>query len=335
MDKKNKMWRQQAKNFWLIGRDKNTKYFHSRATQRCRRNKISGIFNLNGVWVTQPNSIANSFTDYYQGLFTSSNLVMEEAALNLVPKLIAEEMNALLSQEFMDWEVQTALKQKAPLKAPGPDGMPPLFYQNYWSLVGCDVTKTILSYLNTATLPHPLNHTFITLIPKIKYPFSVHDFCLISLCNVLYKKFSKVLANRLKKILSNIISEHQSAFTKNQSIFYNILVAFETLHSMKKHKMGKTGYMAVKLDMTKAYDRVECAFLEEIIRKLRFEKRWINLMMVCVKSVSYSILVNGESKGLIRPSRGICQGNFLSPFCSYYAQKVYKAFLPRLPMKTL
>ena len=224
MDKENKMWRQQAENFWWIGRDKNTKYFHRRATQR---------------WVTQLDSIANSFTDYYQGLFTSSNPVMEEAALNLVPKLITEEMNALLPQEFMDWEVQTALKQMAPLKAPGPDGMPPLFYQNYWNLVGCDVTKTILSYLNTATLPHPLNHTFITLIPKIKNPFSVNDFRPISLCNVLYKKISKVLANRLKTILSNIISEHQSAFTKIRLISNNILVAFETLHNMKKHKTGK------------------------------------------------------------------------------------------------
>ena len=164
------MWRQWAKNFWLIGGDKNTKYFLSRATQRCWQNKISGIFNLNGVWVTQPDLIANSFTNYYQGLFTSSNPVMEEATLNSIPKLITEEMNALLSQEFMDWEVQTALKQMTLLKAPGPDGMPPLFYQNYWSLVGCDVTKIIFSYLNTATLPHPLNHTFITLIPKIKKP---------------------------------------------------------------------------------------------------------------------------------------------------------------------
>ena len=97
MEKENKMWRQRAKNFWLIGGDKNTKYFLSRATQRCWQNKISGIFNLNGVWVTQPDSIANSFTDYYQGLFTSLNPIMEEATLNLVPKLIIEEINALLS----------------------------------------------------------------------------------------------------------------------------------------------------------------------------------------------------------------------------------------------
>ena len=61
----------------------------------------------------------------------------------------------------------------APLKAPGLDGMPPIYYQNYWNLVGEDVTNTILSYLNSATLPHPLNHTFITLIPKIKNLTSV------------------------------------------------------------------------------------------------------------------------------------------------------------------
>ena len=138
----------------------------------------------------------------------------------------------------------------APLKAPGLNGMPPIYYQNYWNLVGEDVTNTILSYLNSATLPHPLNHTFITLIPKIKNLTSVLDYRPISLCNVLYKIFSKVLTNRLKKILPSIILEHQSAFTKNRLIFDNILVAFETLHSINIHKSSKYGYMVVKLDMS-------------------------------------------------------------------------------------
>ena len=95
---------------------------------------------------------------------------MNEEAMNPIPKLLTDDMNAQLLQDFMEWEVQASLKQMAPLKAPGPDGRPPLFYQNYWNLVGCDITKTILSYLNTTTLPHPINHTFITLIPKIKKP---------------------------------------------------------------------------------------------------------------------------------------------------------------------
>ena len=70
------------------------------------------------------------------------------------------------------------------------------------------------------------------------------------------KKISNVLANRLKFFLPNIISEHQSAFMKNRLISDNLIVAFKTLHSMKNHKTGKTGYIAVKLDMSKAYDRV-------------------------------------------------------------------------------
>ena len=132
--------------------------------------------------------------------------------------------------------------------------------------------------------------------------------------NVLYKIFSKVLANKLKKILPQIIIEYQNAFTKNRLISNNILVAFKTFHSMKNHKIGKTGYIALKLDMSKAYDKVEWSFLEKITRKLGFEERWKNLMIICVKIVSYSILVNCEPKELIHPPRGIHQGNPLSSF---------------------
>ena len=122
----------------------------------------------------------------------------------------------------------------APLKARGPDGMPLLFYQHFWSTMQYDFTSTILSWLNSGILPQPINHTFITLIPKKKNPEHASEFRPISLCNVLYKIFSKVLANRLKRILPKIITEHQSAFTKSRLIFDNILVAFESLHSMQK-----------------------------------------------------------------------------------------------------
>ena len=117
-------------------------------------------------------------------------------------------MNRSLSEEFIKDEVKMVLNQMAPLKSPGPDGMPPLFFQYYWDLVGKDITTSILFFLNSASLPKNLNHTFITLIPKVKNPELVSDFHPISLCNVLYKIFSKVLANKLKKILPHIITEH-------------------------------------------------------------------------------------------------------------------------------
>ena len=170
-------------------------------------------------------------------------------------------------------------------------------------------------WLNLGTLPTPLNHTFITLIPKTNSPEHVHQYRPITLCNVLYKFFSKVfLANHLKKLLPSIITKPQFAFTKDRLIFDNILVAFDTLHCLQRYKVGTHGYMAIKLDMSKAYDRVDWGFLEEIMRKMDFNERWISLMMVCVKSVTYSVLVNDEPCGMIHPTKGIRQGDPLSPF---------------------
>ena len=96
--------------------------------------------------------------------------------LNSIPQLVTEEMNASLTDNFQAWEVEVALKQMAPLKAPGPDGMPPLFFQNYWDLVKGDITTTVLNYLNSGSLPSSLNHTFVTLIPKVKNPEKVTEF---------------------------------------------------------------------------------------------------------------------------------------------------------------
>ena len=123
-----------------------------------------------------------------------------------------------------------------------------------------------IRWLNKFNLtPSLLNHTFITLIPKTNSPEYVHQFRPISLCNVLYKIFSKVLANHLKKILPKIITEHQSAFTKDWLILDNILVVFETLHCLQKYNSKTHDFMALKLDMSKAYGRVEWPFLEEVM----------------------------------------------------------------------
>ena len=179
--------------------------------------------------------------------------------------------------------------------------------------MGDDICQYLLNFLNTASLPMHLNHTFITLIPKKKNLEYASKFSSINLCNVLYKIFSKVLANKLKIILPKIITEHQSAFTKSRLISDNILVAFESFHNIQKHT-GKDDFMAIKLDMSKAYNRVERPYLEAMIRKMGFTEQWIRLIMLCISIVSYSILVNGKPKGMIHPSRGIRQGDPLSLF---------------------
>lgn len=148
--------------------------------------------------------------------------------------------------------------------------MPPIFFHHYWSSIGDDVVKAVLSCLNSNHISSGLSHTFIPLIPKVKSPESITEFRPIALCNILYKLISKVLANRLKRILPQIISETQSAFQSDKAISDNILVTFEALHHMKTKKYGKVGHMALKLDMSKAYDRLEWIFLQKIMEKWGF-----------------------------------------------------------------
>jgi hypothetical protein len=121
------------------------------------------------------------------------------------------------------------------------------------------------------------------------------------------------LANRLKTVLPHLISYNQSAFISGRHIIDNIIVAFEAFHTMATRLKGKQGFMALKLDMSKAYDRVEWN-LKAIMRKIGFSDQWIHLVMKCVRTITYSVLINGQSHGNIHPSRGIRQGDPLSPY---------------------
>ena len=158
-----------------------------------------------------------------------------------------------------------------------------------------------------------LNKTNISFISKTNTPEKMTDFRPISLCNVVYKLISKILANRLKPLLPHIITENQSAFTSDCLITDNVIVAFELMHFLNHKTAGKEGFMAAKLDMSKAFDRVEWCFIHGVMERMGFSTRWINLIMECISSVSYSVLINGAAYGNIKLTRGIRQGDPLSP----------------------
>ena len=162
-------------------------------------------------------------------------------------------------------------------------------------------------------IPEAFSDSTIVLIPKVNNPDLLSNFRPISLCNVVYKIASKVLANRLKLLLSEIISEQQSAFVPGRLITDNVLIAYECLHTIKKQKT-KFPFFALNTDMTKAFDRVEWAYLKGVLLKLGFNPSWVNTVMRCVTSVRYAVRVNGTLTDTFIPTRGIRQGDPISPY---------------------
>lgn len=182
--------------------------------------------------------------------------------MGIAPK-DTREKNARLLAPLSNEKIRAALFDMHPLKAPGPDGFHALFYQRYWHIVGDEISQFVRQLWRGEVPIDPINHTNVTLIPKVRSPNSIVNFRPFSICNVIYKVFSKVLSNRLKLILPNIISDNQSAFVPDRPITDNAIIALECFHTMKSHFRARKGTMAIKLDMSKAYNRVEWAFLKK------------------------------------------------------------------------
>ncbi|KAK3225294.1 hypothetical protein Dsin_005156 [Dipteronia sinensis] len=214
-----------------------------------------------------------------------------QSVLAAVPTKLSKRRSDFLDSPFTAIEVKKAVFDMFPTKASGIDGMPALFYQIYWDTVGDTVTHACLRCLNNGDPLDKVNQTLIALIPKVLNANRMVDFRPISLCNVTYKIVAKTLANRFRLVLNDVISEYQSVFVPGRLISDNVAIGFECLHTIRTLKR-KNGSLALKLDMSKAYDHVEWGFLSQMMLKLGFSSHWVNRIMSSVTSVSFSFLLN-------------------------------------------
>lgn len=225
--------RQRSRAIWLPAGDKNTKFFHQRASQRCSKNHIASFLDNNGLWSTSEEATARVAENYFKDLFTSSNPRNMGPVLDVVDRVVTPKMNSTLLQPYTEEEVRQALFHMHPSKSPDPDGMFPFFFQKYWHIVGKDVADAVISILSSGRCLKKMNYTHIVLIPKKNDPQLVSNYRPISLNNVVSRIVSKVLANRLKLILPNVISDSQSTFVPNRLITDNTTIAFEVLHRIR------------------------------------------------------------------------------------------------------
>lgn len=166
-------------------------------------------------------------------------------------------------------------------KAPGLGGFTTEFFQATWSFMGIDILEVVEESRRNQKVCHGLNATFITLIPKSSKSEDPQGFRPISLCNVIYKIIVNLISKRLKPLLPNIISPEQTGFVKGSKILDGLVTSQEVVHSLK---INKVVGMLVKLDLSKASDRLIWEYIRSILRAYDFNHRWINWISAMIST---------------------------------------------------
>lgn len=184
--------------------------------------------------------------------------------------------------------------------APGPHA---IFYKSQWDTVGPAVCRFVKEVLMGNSSVESINRTFLVLIPKVEKPESLNQMRPISLCNVSYKIITKIIANRLKVLLPKLIAPTQCSFIPGRHITDNVVIAQEIIHTMRSKK-GNKGYMAIKVDLEKAYDRLNWNFVRETLKETGIPDHLVDIIMQCISSCSMQVLWNGEATDAFSPTRG-------------------------------
>lgn len=229
------------------------------------------------------------FREYFTSIFTSDHPACPSNLLGLIQPNVSQAQNDILKASLDAMEIKRVLFSMENYESPGPDSMIVTFYKKYWDIVGMTVVAEVQKFFNLGHINPVHNHTFLALISKMQGVAKGEQFWSIVLCNVFFKIVTKILAGRLRPVLMDIIHPNQSAFIPQRSISDNIIINHEVMHYMNGKK-GKSGFMAIKIDLPKAYDRVEWGTLNVIMRNMGFDEDFCNLIDNCISNATFFYL---------------------------------------------
>eukprot|EP00253_Pinus_taeda_P002170 PITA_02170 len=310
---KEEEWRLKSRAIWLKAGDENTKFFHNYAKGRKNANTIWKMRDPEGREVSSFEAISSLGKNHFQTLFTAPGGISLAEIIRTAqafPRFVEEEDADLLFRAVEKEEVERIIKAMPRDKSPGPDGWTIELFSHFFDLIGDELIEVVEESRKKGEIYSPFNTTFIALIPKTENPVSFDDFRPISLCNTIYKIIAKVIAVRLKPILSECISNEQFGFLDGRQIHEAIGVAQETIHNIRQAK--KKGAV-LKIDLSKAYDRIDWSYLRLLLTHLGFKVEFINWIMGCITNINFVVLINGAASQFFKSQRGLRQGCPLSP----------------------
>jgi hypothetical protein len=239
---------------------------------------------------------------------------------------VLEEENENLLRSFSMEELEDVLKDTKSDTAPGPDGIPVLFYKRFWPMIKVLVLQILNGFALGRVDISRLNFGILSLIPKVAKATDIKQFRPIALINVIFKIVAKAYAVRLSPVAHRTIALSQNAFIKGRLIHDGPLALHEIIHELKARNLPA---VILKLDFEKAYDRVNWAFLREVLTRKGFDPALVHRFMQLVSGGQIAISINGETGPLFRNKRGAHQGDPLSPLLFDYVADGLDAILAK------